>query len=106
MPGKKLGDAWWGEDRIYRFVGPGYVPFPNKPAEPGGTLGNTPIEIARGFGEIWKILDQVKSPQSYRNEYLGAYRAFRGNHKEVPRATLDKEFESAYGKSIAALHDD
>lgn len=101
-PNVKMGDAWFAGDRIYEFVGKGYVPFPDKEAEEGGTLGNTPLEIAQGFGRIYRLCEEKKATESYKQEYLGAYRKFRARHAS-DKAMLDAAFVKVLGHPVAGL---
>ena len=101
-PGKKFGDYWFDGAILYEFVGHGYVPFPNTPATEGGTLGNTPVEIATNFGKLWGICKKLANGvnPAYLNEFVRSYRVFRGRQQQSMTAQLDAAFEKGAGEPL------
>jgi hypothetical protein len=99
--GKKPGDIWFDGGTIREFVGPGYYPYPDAPAANGGTLGTTPEEKARKFGQIYGFAESHGASHAYLTQYLDSYKDMRGA-SGADAAMIDAEFAKSYGKPVPA----
>ncbi len=98
-PGQKPGDMWFDGGTIREFVGPGYYLYPDANASQGGTLGNTPEEKARKFGQLYGFAESHGASHDYLSQYLDAYHDMSKDSGGDAKA-LDAEFAKSYGKPV------
>ena len=100
--GMKPGDIWFDAGTIREFVGTGYVLYPEGNATQGGTLGTTPEEKARKFGQLYGFAEGKGASHDYLAQYLEAYGDMK-KESGADAAKLDAEFAKSYGKPVPTV---